>query len=93
MQSLISMGSNCVLLLTIACLLYLYIYIHLSSTIEINFIQEASSKTTAAQLTTGFGQFVFSVSVSVSFYAFGCEFLLPIELIEWSGATGDGNAS
>lgn len=79
------------------CLLLLayciHIYIHLSSTIEINFIQEASSKTTAAQLTTGFGQFAFSVSVSISFYAFGCEFLLPIELIEWSGATGDGNAS
>lgn len=67
----------------------------MSSTIEINFIQEASSKTTAAQLTTGFGQFVFavSVSISVSFYAFGCEFLLPIELIEWSGATGDGNGN
>lgn len=83
----------CLLLLTYC----IHIYIHLSSTIEINFIQEASSKTTAAQLTTGFGQFVFSVSVSVSisvsFYAFGCEFLLPIELIEWSGATGDGNGN
>lgn len=85
------MGSNCVLLLTFAYLLYLYMYIHLGSTIEINFIQEASSKTTAAQLTTGFGQFVFSVSIS--FYAFGCEFLLPIELIEWRGATGDGNGN
>lgn len=75
--------SNCVLLLTFA---HLFIYIHLSSTIEINFIQETSSKTTAAHrrvcptFTTRFGQFFFSVS----FYAFGCEFLLPIQLIEWS---------
>lgn len=62
-------------------------YIHLSGTMEINFIQAAASKTTA---TTGFGQFLFlflflflSTPLAANFFCL---------LSSSSGATGDGNA-